>query len=61
MRARWEEGDTTERQKAEGDEDRDFGDMLWARGAPAFSDEHEMDIIEFVKDNPELYAKEHVH
>ena len=33
--------------------------MKRARGAPAFSDEHEMNIIEFVKDNPELYAKEH--
>ena len=28
---------------------------------PTFTDEQEMLIVDFVKDHPELYAKEHVH
>ena len=30
-------------------------------GAPAFSDEDEMEMVEFVKAHTVLYAEEHVH
>ena len=44
---RGEEGDSTERQ--EESEERDFGGVKRARSsAPAFSSEHELEIIEFV-------------
>ena len=46
---RGEEGDSAEQRETE---DRDFRGVKMGRGAPAFSDEHEMDIIEFVNQNP---------
>ena len=59
---RGEEGDSTERLEHEDSEEREYGGAKRARpGAPAFSCEHEMEIIEFVKDHAELYTKEHVH
>ena len=59
---RGEEGDSREGCQREESEDRDFGGAKRARpSGPTFSDDNEMDIIEFEEANPELYAKEHVH
>ena len=59
---RGEEGDSGEGRQREESEDRDFGGSKRARpGGPTFSDEDEIDMLEFVKANPVLYAKEHVH
>ena len=57
---RGEEGDSTEGRQ--GEESEDFAGARRARpGAPAFSDEDEIEMLEFVKANTVLYAKEHVH
>ena len=53
---RGEEGESSERRECE-----DSGGTKRARAAPTFSDEHEVQIVEFMKEHPELYAKEHVH
>ena len=50
-----------ERRGCEDSGDKDTGGAKRARGAPTFSDEHDVMIVEFVKEHPELYAKEHVH
>ena len=41
--------------------DREYGGAKRARSTPTFSSEHELDIIEFVKEHAELYTKEYVH
>ena len=57
-----EEGDRGEVPECEEIQDRALGGAKRGRsGAPAFSDEDEMEIIEFVQAHTVLYAKEHVH
>ena len=59
---RGEEGESTEGRQGEDSEDRDSGGARRARpGAPAFSNEDEMEMLEFVQAHTVLYAKEHVH
>ena len=59
---RGEEVDSAERPEREDSEEREYGGAKRSRsGGPAFSCKHELDIIEFVKEHPELYAKENVH
>ena len=57
---RVEEEETLERQESESEETGTAGSKR-ARAAPTFSDEHKVQIVEFVKDLPQLYAKEPVH
>ena len=60
---RGEEGDSGDGHQGDEDsEDREFGGVKRGRsGAPAFSDEDEMEMVEFVQAHTVLYAKEHVH
>lgn len=57
--------ETCERQESE-DEDSDCrrigrSGAKRARNAATFTDDEEMQIVDFVKDHPQLYAKEHMH
>ena len=58
--------ETSERPESEDEESdgarrRSRSGAKRARNAATFTDEQEMQIIDFVKDHPELYAKEHMH
>ena len=49
-----------ERRERDGEE-RGRAGAKRARARPVFTDKQEIIIVDFVKDHPELYAKEHVH
>ena len=58
-----EEGETVEGREHEESEDADFAGARRTGqiGAPSFSDEDVMEMLEFVQANTVFYAKEHVH
>ena len=58
-----EEGETVEGREPEESEDTEYSGArrTGQSGQPPFSDEDEMEMLEFIKAHPVLFAKEHVH